>query len=725
MAGEEKVRRYRAFITYSHRDRRWANWLHRRLEFYRVPRRLVGRTTSAGVITRRLAPIFRDREELATAGDLGEKITRAIDHSDALIVICSPAAARSKWVNEEILRFKRGGREDQVFCLVVGGEPMASENGGDERNECFPSALRHRGGDEGRDDDLVEPLAADVRPDGDGRALAVLKIVAGLLAVDLDELRRRELQRRNRRWAAATALALLVMVATSLLALEATHQRRVAEQRRAQAEGLVGFMLGNLQSELQPIGRLDLLGMIGKRALAYYSSQDPGTLDADSLERRARALRLIGEVDFTRGHLDAALSVFKQASATTARLLALKPDDPQRIYDHAQSAFWMAYVDWQRGDLKHAEAEYRENRALAERLVRINPHKVEWQSEIVDANANLGSTLLHENKVEEANAAFKKAVAVASVLARGFPKDPDKQYSLAQARAWLADSELALGQLDDAYKQRTEERELYRQILRTTPGYNDARSGLLTSNMGLARVALSRGDLPGARDLFRTAIRIGDDLVAQDRSNTFWQEINARAYVSLGEVLYDLGDHEAASKALGNGQRIARDLVKADPSVIAWQTDLAQSRFLEARLDARAGKHAGALALTRKITEKLDALPAAKRKSASVNALLLSSHLFLGDELHALGRKGSTEAWQDVLAIADSEPGNRPPTTLTAMATAYLRLGNVGEARRIMRKLDALGYRAPEFMRLKSLVTGKPDDRISARAPSPGSTSHP
>ncbi|TAM94430.1 MAG: hypothetical protein EPN40_11830, partial [Rhodanobacteraceae bacterium] len=50
---------YRAFISYSHRDKAWADWLHRSLETYRVPSRLVGTTTAHGIIPRRLDPIFR------------------------------------------------------------------------------------------------------------------------------------------------------------------------------------------------------------------------------------------------------------------------------------------------------------------------------------------------------------------------------------------------------------------------------------------------------------------------------------------------------------------------------------------------------------------------------------------------------------------------------------------------------------------------------------------
>jgi eukaryotic-like serine/threonine-protein kinase len=87
------------------------------------PRQLIGTVTPRGPVPERVAPIFRDREELASATDLGTVINEALRLSACQIVICSPSAARSKWVNEEILALKRLGREDRIFCLIVAGEP--------------------------------------------------------------------------------------------------------------------------------------------------------------------------------------------------------------------------------------------------------------------------------------------------------------------------------------------------------------------------------------------------------------------------------------------------------------------------------------------------------------------------------------------------------------------------------------------------------------------------
>ena len=79
---------YRAFISYSHADKAWADWLHKALETYRVPSRLVGTTTAHGTILRRLNPVFRDRDELSSAPELGTRINQELAQSKNLIMVC-------------------------------------------------------------------------------------------------------------------------------------------------------------------------------------------------------------------------------------------------------------------------------------------------------------------------------------------------------------------------------------------------------------------------------------------------------------------------------------------------------------------------------------------------------------------------------------------------------------------------------------------------------------
>jgi WD40 repeat protein len=217
--------RYWAFISYSHADRAWADWLHKALERYRIPRRLIGLPTATGPIPARIAPVFLDRAELAASGDLDASIRNALCASRSMIVICSPAATTSSRVTQEIELF-RDLKSSHILPLIVAGRPNAEQRGGSAMEECFPLPLRNRviletGGS-------TAPFAADLRPGKGGRQEALLKVVAGILDLNLNQLRQRDTQRRRLRWVTATILCLAGMLGASGLAAYAWTQRNAA-----------------------------------------------------------------------------------------------------------------------------------------------------------------------------------------------------------------------------------------------------------------------------------------------------------------------------------------------------------------------------------------------------------------------------------------------------------------------------------------------------------------
>ncbi|MFA6962858.1 MAG: TIR domain-containing protein [Opitutaceae bacterium] len=234
--------KYWAFISYSHADRKWGDWLFRALEGYHVPRRIVGRASRDGAIPRRLFPIFRDRDELPTSADLGNNIAESLAQSRYLVVICSPRSAASHWVNEEVKRFKALGRESRLLCLLVDGEPNATDKPGREHEECFPEAVRFRVGPDLSllRSEPVEPIAADVRREGDGPEKAKVKLIAGLLGVNFDELWQRE--KRRRVWRRTRSALLGMMIAA--LAFGAWQWSRHVRIERDIEEGRQCFLRG-------------------------------------------------------------------------------------------------------------------------------------------------------------------------------------------------------------------------------------------------------------------------------------------------------------------------------------------------------------------------------------------------------------------------------------------------------------------------------------------------
>ena len=326
----QRAWRYRAFISYSHADTPWANWLLKKLEGYRVPARFHGCAAPVGAVGPRLAPVFRDRDELPTTSDLGETIRAALRESATLIVICSPGSAKSRWVQEEIIAFKRlhGGR--RVFAFIVAGEPKVEGTADD----CFSPALRRELAPDGTlTGARAEVVAADARSHADGKSTAFVRLVAGLLGVGFDELRRRELQRRNRRLTLITAASVAGMVLTLGLAFaawrargeavvarnEAVFSRNDAQRRQDQAEDVLAFMLGDFRDDLKKVGQLALLVLDSHGALEIGGRGfDVDTRVPGDPSRRAEVGAYVkpGEAFRLRNDGDRAMRVFASVAPT-------------------------------------------------------------------------------------------------------------------------------------------------------------------------------------------------------------------------------------------------------------------------------------------------------------------------------------------------------------------------------------------------------------------------
>jgi tetratricopeptide (TPR) repeat protein len=585
--------RYIAFLSYSHRDRQIAEWLHRELETYRVPKRMIGTATPLGPVPARLHPIFKDREELSAAGSLNEAIKSALGSASALIVVCSPASAASPWVNEEIRNFKQLNGDARVFAVIAGGEPWASRVPGQEEQECFPPAMRFVVTPDGTITDVpAEPIAADLRPEGDGKRVGKLKVVAGLIGVGLDELVRREAQRRQRRLRYAVAASLAGMTVTSGLAItavvardEARQQRNEAQLQRTQADGLVEFMLTDLRKKLEPVGRLDVMDTVGRRALTYYSRQDPTKLDPDALGRRARALQLVAEIRNLRGDSEGALAAFRQAAGTTRELLARDPNNGQRIFDHAQSVFWVGYIAWQRGDLKTGRQFFSEYLTQAQKLVRLDPNNYTWAAELGFANANLGTLELDDSQPAKSLEYFDGAEKVfAAVRARATDKR-DPSYYLAQEIAGKADARRALLDLSGALNDRRREMAVYQSLLVSDPNDSKAKEGLAVAQFRSAQLQLEMGSPKRAAATASDSYDGIRRLLTQDSSNRLWQEIAIKAANIRAEALMMKGDLAAARETNAWALDSAVKLVAADHTVADWRTDcLLPARWMQVAL---------------------------------------------------------------------------------------------------------------------------------------------
>jgi tetratricopeptide (TPR) repeat protein len=695
--------KYWAFISYSHADSRAAGWLQRALETYRIPKRLLGRSTPWGPIPPYLKPIFRDREEMQAGADLGAVVREALAQSRVLIVICSPDAARSPWVSREIVEFKRIHGESRVLALIVAGEPFASRTPGRDGEECFPEALRFAVNADGTLDanTPLEPMAADARPQGDGRRLATLRLVAGMLGGDIsvDELVRRDAQRRARRMAGIAATSLAGMGVMTVLAVVAIQSRTEAQNQRAQAEGLIEFMLGDLKGRLKPVGRLDALDAVGGKALAYYAAQDPAHLDAPSLGRRSRALHLIGEIHEQRGRLDDAHAAFTSAATTTQRLLEQAPTDGQRLFDHAQSVYWVGYIARRRGQAQKAQEAFLRYRELAERLVRLDPGKPEWRLETAYANQNLGVVQLDRGDLD---AALKSFTAARDVLAQLVADRPALGFELTDAYGWIAKVHEAAGDYGAAIETQRGRLSMLGMI---PDAARDRRVRRHVSNahFELARLQLFLGEPAAALTHAVSSLEESDALVAADPANLSWLAEATFARLRVAETQLALGRLAAAQASHSRAGADAARLIARDNTKIVWQVNLQGIALARKAQIARAAGSGLSAEEFESFLARIRTLEnSGTQLAASQSEIVAEVELALGDVLGRLGRPGEArERWSAAVSRLRSSGVRETYPVLTQIARLQLRLGNSSEARALAARVESSRFRHPSYAGLR------------------------
>lgn len=191
MMEERKRYSYYAFISYKREDERWAGWLQRQLENYRIPSVIRKQNIN---IPQKIYPVFRDKTDL-TGGKILELLHKELEDSQYLIVICSPNSATSPWVSKEVQYFIDMGREDFIIPFIVEGQPFAQ----DPEKECFPEILRT-----GVESELLGISVKEL-----GRRQAFLRVVATLLSLRFDQLVMRDQRRRRKRQRLCIILTML------------------------------------------------------------------------------------------------------------------------------------------------------------------------------------------------------------------------------------------------------------------------------------------------------------------------------------------------------------------------------------------------------------------------------------------------------------------------------------------------------------------------------------
>ena len=559
---------YLAFISYRHADNRegdrnWATWLHSQLEAYEVPAELISVTNSRGEsISDRIYPIFRDELSLPADASLADSIARALECSRFMIVLCSPRAVESRYVNEEIIRFKKIGRGNRIIAAIIDGEPNSAE-------ECFPEALRYELDDNGQLDFSrpTEPVAADFRLDNGSQGytnpgayrrelvqsgipskeavrqseayeeslnIARLKIISGILGVSLERITERDkvhqlakakmAAKRFRRIAAVMATLTVCAVVAGLYAFS---QFQRAESTLADLRSNLGFMNVDLRMLLTSYVPSEQRRVVIEQVDRVVESlQDHGSNEDDDQRQFAAALKHKAD-ELKPSEPDKALELYMQALDIQRRMVIDSQTANKEQHDLSVTLVEVGDFYLDRSELDLAMDHYQEATRIRRQLVEWEPHNERWQRELAVSRNRESIVLQKRGKYEDALTELQASLETAK---KAFKVDPNN----AQA---IRDVYIAWNLIGNTYQE--------------------------------------AGDLTAALEAFSNGIDINLTAYERDPQNLNLKRELSVSYTNLGDVLIVLDTPEEAIKHYQQGMMHSQELLAVQPNHPILITDLA------------------------------------------------------------------------------------------------------------------------------------------------------
>ena len=186
--------KYFAFISYSHFDKKKAKILHEKIENFRIPKNITNEGNNK--LPEKIKPVFLD-ETVSNFGKLETILKKELEDSRYLIVLCSPSAAQSHYVNSEVEYFIKLGRENRIIPIIIEGTPNPKTA---LEKQCYPASL--------------DKSILGINFSKNKNSKDFVKIVTSLLDLKFDWFWDREKRRQSKR---RNILYLLLFIFSTLL----------------------------------------------------------------------------------------------------------------------------------------------------------------------------------------------------------------------------------------------------------------------------------------------------------------------------------------------------------------------------------------------------------------------------------------------------------------------------------------------------------------------------
>lgn len=471
--------------------------MHEALESYDLPDGILVNGNES------FSPIFRDVTELTAAHSLSEKIKQALKQSSFLIVLCSPTAKESHWVNEEIRLFRELHGDRKILSAIVEGSPSTA----------FPPALLENG---------HEPLAANLKQGRDSFRFGVHQLAASILGVGLDTLVQRGEHKRRLRTQLAAGIATGLAVIMGGLWFNAQSAQKQAEQSRDDAERLVEYMVSDLKGELYSLQRLDILDGLGEEIVEYYEGIEPERLSDERLVKLITALQTLAEVSNLEQNWESSHRILDDASELIEVLEKRDPESNDSLFFRAQNEFWEGQVHFYQRNYDKVLPHWIEYNSIGKKLHERNPENKKWILEAGWGSGNLGTIYRLLNENETARGHYLESVQIFETIYIQNKKDIFISYEYANKITGLSKAEKELGNSDRAMKLSQQVLRIYDYAIKHSATKNYVAEHY--HNQALRQILIYKGLSPCRSEEFNKVHHKSLELHLYEPGNELWRE---------------------------------------------------------------------------------------------------------------------------------------------------------------------------------------------------------
>ncbi|WP_346766539.1 winged helix-turn-helix domain-containing protein [Paraglaciecola sp. 20A4] len=369
-----------------------------------------------------------------------------------------------------------------------------------------------------------------------------------------------------KRWLKRTTVTLLCVLTFTALFMSVKSQQAesLAQQKRLEAESLLGFMVGEFADKLRSVKRMDLLDGISNKALEYFSQQDEdnGASSVFSFTdpeqnfktrfQHAQTLGAMGEVAYSRNKNDEAQQGFTSAKVILETLFKEKPENTELLKTLGANAFWLGQLASDKAEFTVAKPyfeSYLKYSQLMNELALEDKEASEAKLELSYAYLAIGAI---NSKVQDHNAAqeaFERALAIQYQLVKDVPQTDISHLKIANTLEWLAETEEQLGDLRQSVRSREKVQNIITNLLVSHSGNGNLIESLAYSYLNNANVLYYLGQYTAANQAALSSKANLDTLLLQDPSNELWQLDLLGAHV-FNSYLTTLIHHRASTQSI-------------------------------------------------------------------------------------------------------------------------------------------------------------------------------